>query len=242
MPTRKTVTRSAAAFILFATLAASAAYAALPGYHRALTPSWFGLTQIDTQLWTDDPSRANELLNLTAQSEHPARAFFGSLTTTPRILLCTTPACAARFNLGPIAVTLGYHAILASPGGVTPMILAHERVHSELHAYMGLSDLFSPRFPAWFDEGLASHLSHDTRLTRPTDARDADWITSARTYRDWGRLHAPDGQNWRHTYGAAARLVDELDDTIGRDGLRALIADVANGADFDAAYERLIRK
>jgi len=116
--------------------------------------------------------------------------------------------------------------------------VTHERTHAELHRSLRLSDLWDQRIPAWFDEGLASYLSDDTRLDSPENPRDADWICSARTFRDWGRLHP--ARDWRQTYGAAARKVAEIDQIYGRDGLRDLVAAGEAGGSFDAEYARLV--
>ncbi len=138
----------------------------------------------------------------------------------------------------PRSLTYGHGLILIGPQGQTEMIVTHERIHAELHRSLRLSDLWDQRIPAWFDEGLASFLSGDPRLDRPAGPRDADWICTARSFRDRGRLH-PTG-DWRATCGAAARLVAEIDEIHGREGLRDLVTAVVAGAPFDAEYRRLM--
>lgn len=191
------------------------AYMARPGYHRVLTPGLFGMT-LSEGVFIDDPARAAEAAALIAQADAAAAGFFGPLRSTPIWVICTTPRCQTRFGIKPRGLAIGRRHILVAPKGVTATLLTHERVHIELRRHMGVRDMWDPRFPAWFDEGLASHISGDTRLVRPNDPRDADWIKQAVTFRDWGRLHAPDGANWPQTYGAAARLVAEIEATLGR--------------------------
>lgn len=219
-------------------LGLTAAYAALPGPHRALTPGVFGLTEIAPDLWIDDPARAAVARGFARQADDTAAAFFGPLRTHPRIILCATQDCADRFGLKPSGLTYGHHLILVGPKGQNPVIVTHERIHAELHRSLRLSDLWDQRIPTWFDEGLASYLSGDMRLDSPDNPRDADWICAARSFRDWGRLHP--AQDWRRTYGAAARLVAEIDEAHGREGLRELVAAVEAGASFDAEYARLM--
>lgn len=214
-------------------LAAGIAYATQPGPHRAVTPGLFGMAQPAPNLYIDAPEAAPAVLAMIAEAERVTAAFFGALRADPTYVVCTTQACRDGFGIRPKGLSLGYQLILLAPTGLDQTIVTHERIHAELHRFMGLRDLIDPRFPAWFDEGLASHISGDTRLNRPANPRDADWIKSARTFRDWGRLHRDGGHHWRDTYGAAATLVAEIEGRLGRDGLLALIHRVAAGADLE---------
>ena len=216
----------------------SAACAALPGPHRALWPGFFGLREIAPGLWIDDLGRGQAARELARQADDTTAAFFGPLETRPRIIFCTAPHCAGTLGLRPSGLTYGHALILIGPGGQNEMIVPHERIHAELHRALRVSDLWDQRIPAWFNEGLASFLSGDPRPDRPLHARDADWICTARSFRDWGRPHPE--KDWRATFGAAARLVAEIEEIHGRDGLRDLVAAVEAGAPFDAEYRRLM--
>lgn len=214
------------------------AYAALPGPHRALTPGLFGLSQAAPGLWIDDPAQGPGAEELIHEANAVVADFFGPLETRPFFVFCTTQACADRFGLRPNGLTYGHRLIVIGPKGQNPTIVTHERAHAEVHRSLRLSDLWHQRIPTWFDEGLATHLSGSTRVDRPADPRDADWICAARSFRDWGRVHTDRG--WRSTYGAAARLVDEIEAAHGRAALRALVEAVEAGADFDTEYARLM--
>lgn len=216
----------------------TAAYAALPGPHRALTPGVFGLAEAGPGLWVDDPAFAAQVRAFAARADETVADFFGPLESHPRFIFCTAPRCADIFGLKRRGLTCGAQLIFVGPKGQNEMIVTHERTHGELHRSLRLSDLWDQRIPAWFDEGLASYLSDDTRLDSPENPRDANWICAARTFRDWGRLHP--AQDWRQTYGAAARLVAEIDQIAGRDGLRDLVTAVEAGASFDGEYARLV--
>lgn len=211
--------------------------AALPGYHRTALPGMFGAPRVAPGLYTDAPERAAELQALISGAMQTSAAFYGQPARAPRVIVCTTPACAARFGLHVRAVALGARTILVSPGGVTPMIFAHEQLHIDLRQHMTLRDVLAPRFPAWFDEGLASHVSGDDRLDQMT-AQQARFALALRSRRDWGRANSI--ATWRRTYGAARALVTDLEARIGRAGLRALIAETARSGDFDAALARLV--
>ena len=223
-----------AAALVFAALA----LAAVPSPYRAFVAEPYGLTQISPTLYLDDPAEAGRVAALIARAEANTAAFFGELQTDPVWVICTASACGDALDMRANGMTFGYHLIVVGPRGVSEMILTHERVHSELHRHLDLTDIWAPRFPAWFDEGLAAHLSGDARLRQPSDPRDADWIRAAQRLWDWNALR---GQaDWRDRYGAAARLVAEIEDIAGQDGLRALITRVGEeGADFQTEWSAL---
>ncbi|MDF0600343.1 hypothetical protein P1J78_06350 [Psychromarinibacter sp. C21-152] len=214
------------------------AFAAVPSPYRAFTPESYGLTEISPTLYIDAPEAADRVAALIARAEANTRAFFGPLETDPVWVVCTAAACADRLGMRANGLTYGFHLIVVGPGGVNETILTHERVHAELHRHLDVSDILSPRFPAWFDEGLAAYLSGDPRLRQPADPRDADWIRAADDWLGWNDLR--DSADWRDRYGAAARLVAEIEERAGRDGLRALVARVGeDGADFETEWHRL---
>jgi hypothetical protein len=210
---------------------------AVPGPQRVLVPRLAGLVEVAPHIWTDDQAFGAQALALTREAERESQAFYGTLRANPRLVFCTTQACADTLGLRTRGLTYGYQLVLIGPKGLNQMITTHERLHAELHAFMGLRDVFDQRFPAWFDEGLATHLSGDMRVNRPQNPRAADWIKAAHSFRDWGRMHRD--HDWRETYGAAARLVAEIEAEIGHDGLIDLIEAVGAGAHFDTKLERL---
>ena len=155
-------------------LAGGIAYAAAPGYHRALTPGLFGMTKAADNLYIDNAELADMARDLITQSEVTTQAFFGELRANPVFIICSTQDCKTQFGLRSRGLSLGYQVILIDHIDNSALIHTHERIHAELHRFMGITDIWDQRFPAWFDEGLASHISGDTRLNRPQDARDAD--------------------------------------------------------------------
>lgn len=224
--------------LLLALAAAVVAAVVIPGPQRAFFPATFGLTKIAPQVWTDSPARSEELISLVETAEIRVAGFFPDAAPRARMILCTSRDCQQIFGIPGRAITLADLAVVIAPDGVNARTLLHERIHVELHARMGPLDAIAPRFPSWFNEGLATHLSGTPVVRRPTDARDADWIKVADTPLAWRKMRR--GRTANEYYAASARLVEEIEDRIGRVGLLALVERVTNGADFDAEYRRAI--
>ena len=112
------------------------------------------------------------------------------------------------------------------------MILTQEFAHIHLHRRMSVQDVFHQRIAAWFNEGLATHLSRDPRV-QSFAPRQAIWIKQAHSFREWGRLHHT--RDLQETYGAAKTLVAVLHAEIGDAGLRTIIDDALESGDFEAA-------
>lgn len=225
-------------FVILALIAGVIAAVVVPGPQRAFFPGTFGLTEIAPNVWTDAPERAEVLTAMVMAAEATSAQVFSSPAPRPRTVLCATPDCRAAFGIPGRAITLADLAIVVAPDGLNPRTLLHERIHVELHALMGPLDALTPRFPSWFNEGLATHLSGTPAVRRPANPRTADWIKSADTPLAWRQMRR--GRTPNEYYAASARLVEELDDRLGRDGLVALIERVARGADFGAEYRRIL--
>lgn len=233
----------AAAFAA-STLLAAAAYA-MPGPQRMVAPKLYGLTEIADGVYTDDPSKAAQEMLLISQANARVKAFFGTLETTPRYVLCTTMMCEKAFGKNNrIAVTYGWHAIHLPPRGSNDLhlgqiLLTHERVHSELHKRWGASELWDAKFPTWFDEGLATYISGDDRLRSEYSDEDIEWISQARRIYSWGSFIQERG--WADAYGAATAYVTRIRAKAGERGLHELIDRTIKGEDFDKVLAELMQ-
>lgn len=210
-------------------------YVFLPGGHRGLTPTLFGVSKVEAGLYIDDPQHAQKAQTLLSEARRTSAAFFGPQIGNPWFIICTTPDCDARFGVKTRGLAYGRYMVLISSRGFFQTIITHEQTHLDLHRYLTLSDLFDPTFPIWFNEGLASLLSQDQRLILGP-AETARWIMKTRTLQDWGRLHQD--QDWRETYGAAMSVVLAMDAELGRNGLRDFVVTVGEGADFEAELQK----
>lgn len=215
---------------------AAAAAAFVPGPHRMICPTCFGLQKAGPGLYTDaPPERQTELREMLETADRETARFFGELISSPRVVACASQKCVEAFSRGYVAsgVTFGSYAIRIAPRGIHQKVITHERMHAELHRRVGDIRMARGAIPTWFDEGLAVLVAGDDRfLRRRNPAAEAD-IADARGQSDWARL--VDRHGWRAMYGAATQRVVAYERRIGRDGLRRVVERVAAGEDFDAA-------
>ena len=210
------------------------------GPQQALWPTLNGWSRLGGTVYTDDPARRDDLLALMRRANNEVAAFFGPLQSSPRVILCTKESCVRKLirgNPAPRGLTYGAQLMIIAPDGINQTILTHERAHAELHHMMKLSDLWDQRIPAWFDEGLATWLSGDERVTPPTP-EDRARIERTVSFREWGP--AVRDMTWQRAYGAADALVREMADAKGPKALRDLIRRVDQSEDFDSLRAELL--
>ncbi len=229
---------------LFTTLLMTAATAyALPGPQRMLAPNAYGLSEIAPGIFTDNPDRKDDELKIIRAANATVKNFFRTLEASPRYIFCTTMMCERAFGeYNRRAVTYGWHAIHLPPKALNDphlgeILAAHERVHAELHIRMGPTMLWKQSIPNWFDEGLASYISNDDRLSLNQPQSNIDWIRRSGTYWDWGDFVKARG--WRDAYGSASALVARIDREVGKDGLRRLINRSSKGETFGTVLKEL---
>lgn len=224
--------------------ATTIAAAAIPGPQRALCPTCFGMVEIDENIFIDrqEDARAIKALATLNESKKVISGFFGDWTTSPRILLCTkgNGPCTKMFGgLGPRGTAWGASLVRLNPLGMNETIMTHELFHAELASRMGQWGMWNNVIPKWFNEGLAVHLSGDLRFTYDYSGAEKRLAQSIVSYHDWKR--EVNAETWRTIYGASAQLVKDIEDKIGRDGLRELIRRVTqDGADFEVVAAKLM--
>lgn len=238
--------RSAVLFVLIGLVSAAAVWlSANPTLMAYLCPSCFGFEPAGTRVFVEAKlSRAerNQLTTDLAEARKRVAAMYGSAEADPVWLVCASEECDRRIGgKGARAVTYGWHIVRVSPRGRTPVVLAHELSHAELHQRIGWWALATGSYPAWFDEGLAVLVSRDSRvldLSRVSAPRcrvvmtDADVKRLPRNSWDW----ADEMWRTRDLYERAACVVARWYQTAGRKGVLALIEDLRSGQDFAAAF------
>lgn len=205
------------------------AYAlAVPGPHKALCPTCYGLSEIAPNVFTDDTNRAHEISAMVERSRNTTQRFFGRNLSSPRMILCATDDCNSVFSDSTArGIAYGSRLIRVSPEGLNETIITHELTHTEVfirQERLGVFATLGGAIPAWFNEGLAVHLSKDDRFKGKADHETMTWALEFKTYGDWSDRVTR--HNWPKAYDGSFTLVKHLIAEIGEEGLSQLIEDV----------------
>ncbi|MEO0691348.1 MAG: hypothetical protein AAFY90_00550 [Pseudomonadota bacterium] len=218
------------AFLTNALFVALVVGVALPGPHRILAPTAYGLTEIAPQVWTDAPARSAEFRSLTDTARSRVAQFFGDTPPRATLVLCSTRACADAFGIGGNGLSMADNLIMVSPGGLNLGTLTHEMTHSRLHRSMGPQNLVRQPYPTWFDEGLATHVANHPRWNG--EVTKAHRARVRQVQRFWQLRAAFRELSVGRTYRAAAAEVAAIEARAGRAGLLELIARAEQGERF----------
>lgn len=134
----------------------------------ALVP---GVSCPSADLCTDDAARLGDARQLYRDGYARAAAAVGAFREAPRVVFCSTRACADAFGLGQrAALTLGNFGVVVAPRGWQTHFLAHELIHHRQAEVLG--NLAVVTKPRWLIEGMAYSLSDDPRhpLAEPFEA------------------------------------------------------------------------
>lgn len=205
-------------------------YFTQPNFYRAFTPTLFGIEKVAPRVFTDRPDRLASIQRAIKAAEENAAVFFPNQTASPSYIVCFTTKCTDVFGPLPLGLTLGFHRIIIAPNGFNTRVFNHERVHIELHALMDLSDLLAPRYPVWFNEGLAEFLSGSKCLSVLPTAQSIARVKQAVTMRQWNDM-VSDKQYRRH-YGSACRAVEKIVQFTGEKRLSELVHNAKSRRQF----------
>ncbi|HDR9238550.1 TPA: hypothetical protein QDB43_002268 [Burkholderia vietnamiensis] len=134
----------------------------------ALVP---GVSCVGADICIDDPAKLGEARQLYRDGYARAAAVTGAFRSAPRVVFCSTRACADRFGLGErAALTLGDFGVVFAPRGWQTYFVAHELIHHRQAEALG--NLTVATKPRWLIEGMAYSLSGDPRhpLTEPFES------------------------------------------------------------------------
>jgi hypothetical protein len=123
-------------------------------------------------LCIDTPSRLDDAQRLYQQGHATAASAVGPFGQVPRVVFCSTPACASYFGLGrQAAEAVGDLGLIVAPRGWKAFYLAHELIHYRQAESLG--NLAVATKPRWLIEGMAYSLSGDPR--HPLGAPFEQW-------------------------------------------------------------------
>ncbi|AOY99956.1 hypothetical protein BKK81_12405 [Cupriavidus sp. USMAHM13] len=130
---------------------------------RAAVPGWMpGVQCPRADLCMDDVGRLAEAQQLYAQGYATATAAVGPFHGRPRLVFCSTQACADTFGLGRrAAAAVGDFGLAVAPRGWQSYYVAHELIHYRQAETLG--NVAVATGPGWLIEGMAYDLSGDPR-------------------------------------------------------------------------------
>jgi hypothetical protein len=144
---------------------------AFPAVAATTCPGCYGLEQVRPGVHLEPgvpAAQREQVAGAVDEGTRRVAAYFGDLRSDPDVLACLTEECYQRIGGGrERGIAVLYRAVMLSPRGIDPVIVAHELTHVELHARLGQRSV-----PQWFDEGLAVLVSDDPRYLLPKGAAD----------------------------------------------------------------------
>ncbi|MBV8625424.1 MAG: hypothetical protein JO174_18245 [Herbaspirillum sp.] len=151
------------AFIIAAPMAALAIVKPL----RVAVPAWMPqITCVSEHLCLDDLARRQEAETLYQHAGQIATDAVGPFRHAPRLVFCSTRACADTFGLGQrAAMAAGSLGLAVAPRGWVDFYVAHEMIHHRQAEQWG--NLAMLTRPSWLVEGMAYSLSGDPRRPLP---------------------------------------------------------------------------
>ncbi|KAB0670936.1 hypothetical protein [Burkholderia territorii] len=130
---------------------------------RVVAPALLpGVSCPSADICTDDPAKFGAAQQLYRDGYARAAAAVGPFRDAPRVVFCSTRACADQFGLGErAALTLGNFGVIVAPRGWQTYFLAHELIHHRQAEVLGNVAVVTK--PRWLIEGMAHALSDDPR-------------------------------------------------------------------------------
>jgi hypothetical protein len=130
---------------------------------RVIAPELVGISCNHTSVCVEETSTREVATKLYAEGTAFVSQSIAPLAGAPRVVFCSTEACASAFGLGArSAVTVGTFGTVIGPRAWKPYYVRHELIHHLQGQRMGvLPSMFKP---TWFVEGMAYSLSQDPRL------------------------------------------------------------------------------
>ncbi|MGS0894816.1 hypothetical protein ACVBGC_20110 [Burkholderia stagnalis] len=167
-------TSVALAFVSLLVALPIAAYALVKPL-RIVAPALIsGVSCPRADICTDDVAKLDDARQLYRDGSARAAAAVGAFHAAPRVVFCSTRACADAFGLDRrAALTLGNFGVVVAPRGWQTYFLAHELIHHRQAEVLG--NLAVATKPRWLIEGMAYSLSEDPR--RPLAEPFESWRT-----------------------------------------------------------------
>lgn len=170
-----------------------------------------GLSQVRPGIWIEaGTSKADQdaILNRIGAAQQAMKHTFGKLYALPQWHICATERCDKANGIPNRATTYGAFLITMSSKAVAdPTTYVHELTHAQMASALPLSIGASARYPAWFDEGLATVVSKSVGYPKAsTDCKKEAQKQLPKTAAEFKKLSKPKGAGPIYTRSACAVL------------------------------------
>lgn len=129
---------------------------------RVLAPGLTSVVCPARGICVDEVSKFEEAKALHTESRAFVSTALAPLHDEPKVIFCSTVACADSFGLGArSAVTVALFGTVIGPNAWKPYYVRHEMIHVLQGEKIGVVSLMFK--PSWFVEGMAYALSEDPR-------------------------------------------------------------------------------
>ncbi len=211
---------------------------------RCYLVRWSDLDNIAPNIYVDPnmpESQRQLLLSSLADAKARVATLYGEYTAQPVIIAGHTMEVMKAYGgssdnrAGRAHLTLIAAFIVLGPNGLASVedVLPHELAHVEFSARIGHGN--RGKIPVWFDEGLA--VQFDSRYSESEWRARTDNGRTAPTLDQIGVITHGD---WLE-YATAKHEVRRWLDVVGREGLRAFLQSIRNGAEFQETYRSIER-
>jgi hypothetical protein len=129
---------------------------------RVVLPKTQGMSCVSALVCVEDPETANSAMALYDEAFDFVTTNVTTLRSKPRLIFCSTDACANKFGLGArAALTFGKFGTVIGPRAWHAFLVRHEMIHYAQCEQLGVLKVL--RLPSWFVEGMAYSMSEDPR-------------------------------------------------------------------------------
>ena len=129
---------------------------------RVVFPKTQGVTCVNALVCVEDPEMAGTATALYDEAFDFVSTTVVPLRRKPRLIFCSTNACADNFGLGArAALTFGKFGTVIGPRAWHDFLVRHEMIHYAQCEQLGVLKVL--RLPSWFVEGMAYSMSEDPR-------------------------------------------------------------------------------
>lgn len=203
-------------------------------------PQCFGFSKVSDGLYIQSGLSAAEQARteqVVAAARKRVADFFGSLEHSPRAVICGDDACYTRIGgmPGTGMGSVDRFAVVVSPKGLDPALLAAAIARAELEGRVGWWHMKTGAVPAWFDAGVAALASDDPAYVRPARPGQKDRCLTGPggDLPDQSDLWQQRVQQFDYLNAAAACRVDLwMLDHGGTSAVTTLLDKVGQGQDF----------